>query len=159
MPEDCDLGIRPETAPQIGETEFIRRHQCPVRTIAAFEKSEHPDDWRELMRLYMVRRTRSFIQDNYAQLDDATSRPYLAFEDGSRFIFPDRAPATVKFKIDEKDPNDQYARLYSARVVDAINRLDLPRYGLGNYIAPHPHSPPTPAEAIASATCPGRARG
>ncbi len=43
------------------------RHQCPVRSLAAFEKSEYADDWRDLMRLYLVRRTRSFIQDNYAR--------------------------------------------------------------------------------------------
>jgi hypothetical protein len=69
IPEDKELGIRPERLLRdLGETEFIRRHQCPVRSLAAFEKSEYADDWRELMRLYMVRRTRSFIQDNYADL-------------------------------------------------------------------------------------------
>ncbi len=67
VPEDRDIGVRPERLLQdLGETEFIRRHQCPVRSLAAFEKSDYADDWRELMRLYMVRRTRSFIQDNYA---------------------------------------------------------------------------------------------
>lgn len=49
VPEDHDLGIRPERLLSgIGETEFIRRHQCSVRSLAAFEKSEFPDDWREL---------------------------------------------------------------------------------------------------------------
>ena len=58
--EDADLGIRPEQLlRELGETEFIRRHQCPVRSLAAFEKSEFADDWRELMRLYLVRRTRA----------------------------------------------------------------------------------------------------
>ena len=32
-------------------------------------------------------------------------------------------------------------------VVD-INRLELPRYGLANYILPNPRHPPTPAEGI-----------
>ena len=149
VPEDFDLGIRPENLiREIGETEFIRRHQCGLRTIAAFEKSEYPDDWRELMRLYMVRRTRSFIKDNYAKLDEATNRRYLTFEDGSKFMFPERRPRRVKFRINEKDPNDQYARLYSARVVTDINRLELPRYGLANYILPNPRQPPTSAEAV-----------
>ena len=90
VPEDKDLGIRPERLlREIGETEFIRRHQCSPRSLAAFEKSDYPDDWRELMRLYMVRRTRSFIQDNYAQTDPATGRKYLTFEDGTRSYFPD----------------------------------------------------------------------
>ena len=82
----------------LGETEFIPRHQCPVRSIAAFEKSDYADDWRELMRLYMVRRTRSFIQDNYATTDPVTKRKYLTFEDGTRSYFPERTPKTVQFK-------------------------------------------------------------
>jgi superfamily II DNA or RNA helicase len=146
--EDKDLGIRPERMiKEITETEFIRRHQAPVRSLAAFEKSEYADDWRELMRLYMVRRTRSFIQDNYAQADSANGRKFLTFEDGTRSYFPERVPKTVRFSIDEKNPDDQYARLYAADVVTGINALNLPRYGLGNYVAASPHKPPTPAEA------------
>jgi superfamily II DNA or RNA helicase len=146
--EDTDIGLRPETLLRaIGETEFIRRYQCAVRTLAAFEKSEHADDWRELMRLYLVRRTRTFIQDNYADTDPDTSRKYLTFQDGTRSYFPTRRPRTVKFKIDDNKPNDQYALLYSAPIVDAVNRLALPRYGLGNYLEERPHNPPTPAEA------------
>ena len=148
VPEDKDLGVRPERLlREVGEPEFIRRHQCPVRSLAAFEKSEYPDDWRELMRLYMVRRTRSFIQNNYADTDPETGRKFLTFEDGSRSYFPVRQPSTVKFKIDDKDTADQYARLFSPDVVDTINVLSLPRYGLGNYVAPSPHEPPTPNEA------------
>lgn len=148
VPEDRDLGIRPERLlREIGETEFIRRHQSSVRSLAAFEKSEYPDDWRDLMRLYLVRRTRNFVQDNYAATDSATGRKYLTYEDGSKSFFPDRVPKTVKFRLDERSPDDQYARLYAAPVVDAINALSLPRYGLGNYVVPTPHNPPTPAEA------------
>jgi superfamily II DNA or RNA helicase len=148
VPEDQSLGIRPERLlRELGETEFIRRHQCPVRSIAAFEKSEYADDWRELMRLYMVRRTRSFIQENYADTDPGTNRKYLTFEDGTRSFFPERLPKTMKFKVDEKDPADPYARLYAPEVVETINRLNLPRYGLGNYVAATPHKLPTPAEA------------
>jgi len=146
--EDVDLGIRPENLlREIGETEFIRRHQCPVRSLAGFEKSEYADDWRELMRLYLVRRTRTFIKDNYAQTDETTGRKYLTFEDGSRSWFPTRQPKTVRFTINDKDPNDQYARLFADDVVQAIEHLNLPRYGLGNYVPDMPHEPPTQAEA------------
>jgi SNF2 family DNA or RNA helicase len=146
--EDRDLGIRPEKLlSDLGETEFIRRHQCPVRSLAAFEKSDYADDWRELMRLYLVRRTRTFIQDNYAETDPSNGRRFLTFADGTRSYFPTREPKTVKFKIDDKDPDDQYAKLYADPVVNAINHLTLPRYGLGNYIEPQPHDPPTMAEA------------
>ena len=148
IPEDLDIGIRPERLlREIGETEFIRRHQAPVRSLAAFDKSEYPDDWRELMRLYMVRRTRTFIKDNYAEVDSDSGRHYLVLEDGSRAYFPDRIPRTVTFEVDEGDPEDQYARLYADDVVDAINTLKLPRYGLGNYIEDHPSEPPTPKES------------
>jgi superfamily II DNA or RNA helicase len=148
VPEDKDLGIRPEQKlRELGETEFIRRHQCPVRSLSAFEKSEYADDWRELMRLYLVRRTRSFIMDNYADTDSSNGRKYLTFEDGRRSYFPSRKPRTVKFKIDDADPEDQYAQLYATDVVNTINHLNLPRYGLGNYVAPTPHEPPSQAEA------------
>jgi len=148
IPEEADVGIRPERLlKDLGETEFIRRHQCPIRTLAAFEKSEYADDWRELMRLYMVRRTRSFIQDNYAKTDEATGRKYLPLADGTRSYFPVRQPKTVKFKIKDDDPLDQYALLYSDAVVEAVNQLTLPRYGLGNYLRERPHDPPTAAEA------------
>jgi len=146
--ENADIGIRPERLLRdLGETEFIRRHQYPVRSLAAFEKSEYADDWRDLMRLYLVRRTRSFIQENYAKFDPAQNRKYLEFQDGTRSYFPVRVPKTVTFKIDEKDPNDQYARLFADDVVRRVNDLTLPRYGLGNYLRPSPHKPPTAEEA------------
>ena len=146
--EAKDIGIRPEKLLRdLGETEFIRRHQCPVRSLAAFEKSEYADDWRDLMRLYLVRRTRSFIQENYAKLDSQQNRKYLEFDDGTRSYFPTRVPKTVKFKINQNDANDQYARLFADEVVRMVNDLSLPRYGLGNYVKASPHTPPTPDEA------------
>ncbi len=146
--EEKDIGIRPENLlREIGETEFIRRHQCSIRSLAAFEKSEYADDWCELMRLYLVRRTRSFIKDNYAEIDPSTGRKFLTFEDGTKSYFPTRVPKNVKFKINDNDPNDQYARLYASDIIEAINSLYLPRYGLGNYIAPTPDKPPTQDEA------------
>ena len=146
--DDQDLGIRPERLlRELGEVEFSRRHQASPRTLAAFDQSGYPDDWRELMRLYLVRRTRSFVQDNYADTDPDTGRKFLTYEDGSKSFFPTRKPKTIKFSIDESDCNDQYARLYSPSVVDTINKLELPRYGLGNYVAAAPQSPSTQEEA------------
>lgn len=137
VPEDKALAVKPEKLlRELGETEFIRKYQCSPRSLAAFEKSEYADDWRELMRLYMVRRTRSFIIQNYAELDPDSGRHFLTLEDGSRSYFPNRIPKTVKFEVNDNDSNDQYARLYSDDVVDIINELNLPRYGLGNYINP-----------------------
>src|SRR5262249_44376437 len=61
--------------------------------------------------------------------------------------FPKRVPKTLKFRINDADESDQYAQLYTTAVVDKINRLTLPRYGLGNYVHERPHAPPTATEA------------
>ena len=147
--EDADLGVRPEQYLRSigGETEFIRRHQSPVRSLAAFENSEEPDDWRELMRLYLVRRTRTFIKENYAQTDPSNNRKYLLRSDGNRDYFPERVPKTAKFDVDDQNAEDQYAKLYSDFVVDIIDKLTLPRYGLGKYIDESTPVPPNSAEA------------
>jgi superfamily II DNA or RNA helicase len=146
--DDKDLGIRPERKlRELGETNFIRLHQCPIRSIRAFEQSEHPDDWRDLMRLYMVRRTRSFIVKNYAKLDPISNRPYLEFPNGNRFYFPDRVPRTIKYGPKLDDESDVYGRMQSVGVVTAVTGLRLPRYGLGNYINTVPALPATPDEA------------
>ena len=147
--EDKDLGIRPEQliaelgGGALGEARFKTKNQCPVRSLAAFEKSEHSDDWRELIKLYMVRRTRSFIKENYAKED--AGRKYLEFSDGGRAYFPERSPRTVKFAINSSQ-SDPYAQLYSDQVVQVINRLSLPRYGLGNYLDTQPTQRLTDAE-------------
>jgi hypothetical protein len=149
LKEDADIGIRPEKYIGLlqGEHEFVRRHQCPVRSLAAFEKSVDPDDWRDLMRLYMVRRTRGFIMQNYAHEDSENGRKYLKFSDGRTSYFPARIPKNVTFKIDEANPDDPYGRFYSNQVVNTINALTLPRYGLGNYLASKPKTPPTQHQA------------
>ena len=146
--ESADLGVRPEELMRQlgGEIGFQRSHQVGPRTLAAFEKSEHADDWRELMRLFLVRRTRSFIMDNYAETDDETERKYLQFPDESRYYFPVRVPITCKFQVDGDDTTDQYAQLYSSRVVDMISELKLPRYGLGGYIGSDAAQPPSQQE-------------
>ena len=148
VPEDRELGIRPENLIRnISKDEFMKKHQCSMRSLAAFEKSEYADDWRELMRLFLVRRTRSFIQENYAKKDPENGRKFLTYSDGTRSYFPERSPKTVKFLIDDNNPDDQYARLYGPDVVNTINSLKLPRYGLGNYVKASPKKPPTSSEA------------
>jgi len=146
--DDQDIGIRPEAMIRAigGETEFVRKHQCAVRSIPAFEKSDQTDDWRELMRLYMIRRTRGFILQNYAQTDDANGRKFITFADGTRSYFPVRQPKSVKFEINDADPSDPYANAYSDAVVSAVDGLTLPRYGLANYLNLDPSHPPTSAE-------------
>ncbi|WP_207792419.1 helicase-related protein [Polymorphobacter multimanifer] len=146
--DDQDIGVRPEAMIRAlgGETEFVRKHQCAVRSLPAFEKSDQTDDWRELMRLYMIRRTRGFILQNYAETDEANGRKYIMFADGTRSYFPVRQPKSVKFSINDNDPSDPYAKTYSDAVVYAVDGLKLPRYGLANYLAADPAHPPTADE-------------
>jgi len=93
----------------------------------------------------MVRRTRGFIMQHYAKSDERGK--YLLFPDGTKSYFPKRIPKNLKFSIKGADKSDPYSRFYSTTVVDAINALALPRYGLGNYVANKPKSPPTPNQA------------
>ncbi len=146
--EKSNIGIRPEHFMRkfgVSEAEFERKHQCKVNSILATEKSDEFDDWRELIRLYMVRRTRSFIIQHYTQVDER-GRNYLPGKDGSKSYFPVRKPLSLKFAVDESDPLDVYGRLYSAAVVDDINALHVPRYGLGNYVDPIAEKTATAAE-------------
>lgn len=147
VPEFQELEVRPDKyIRSIGEAEFMVKHQCPTNSLAGFEKSYEPEDWRTLMGKYMVRRTRSFIRDAYAIEDEETGRKYLLFENGTKNFFPDRIPKTVKFSINSDDDNNPYARLFDKKVLQVINKLHLPRYGLGNYTLGNPDHPPTPAE-------------
>jgi len=133
IPETQKLSVSPEKliAESGGINVFTSKNQCNAHSLAAYEKSEYPEDWRKLMRLYMVRRTRSFIQENYALTDSENGQKYLRLENGERAYFPARLPKTATFQIDE-----QYQKLYSEDVVKKIATLNLPRYGLGKYLEP-----------------------
>lgn len=133
LDEEYNLGISPERYIESigGRVHFLANHQVAETSIAAFEKSNISDDWAELMRLFLVRRTRSFIKANYAIHDASKNRKYLEFADGRRSYFPDRIPKKVEYAFNPKDPKDQYAQLYSSKVVDIVDDLILPRYGLG----------------------------
>ena len=147
VPPDKELEIGPERLlHDVDRAQFRGRYQCGANTLAAFEKSQYPDDWRDLMRLYMVRRTRGFIKANYAKTDLANGRKYLEFNDGSRSYFPDRLPKKLPFVVDDNDPNDEYAKLYATPVVDIVNGLSLPRYGLGNFVSERPSIAASSAE-------------
>ena len=66
-----DLGIRPEAYIRAigGERKFAEKHEDFIRSIKAFERSECQEDWQELMKLFLIRRTRTFIKENYAKTD------------------------------------------------------------------------------------------
>lgn len=152
IPDEKDLGISPEHFIESigGKVQFMAKFQTPIRSLPAFEKSEFADDWRELMRLYLVRRTRSFIKAFYTQTDETNGRKFLTFSDGTKSYFPDRIPKKVEYHFDANDPSDRYAKLYADDVVQMINHLNLPRYGLGQdqYINQQPTVRPTKEESV-----------
>ena len=149
LDDEQELGIRPDRyIAAIGEAEFARKHQAAPGTLAAFDHSEEPDDWRNLMRLYLVRRTRSFIQRHYAETEPGTGRRFLTLDGGGRSYFPERTPRRVPFQADPADPDDAYARMFAEPVEEVIANLHLPRYGLGldDYRARNPNPKPSAEE-------------
>ena len=129
--EDDDLGIRPENyiTELGGDRAFLQKHSdVHIRSIKAFEKSGSSDDWMDLMKMFLVRRTRTFIKNNYAKTD--ARGKYLEFNDGRKSYFPERIPKALKFKTEK---GDQYSRLYSDEMIGMMENLQLPRYGLSQY--------------------------
>ena len=128
--EDDVLGIRPEQyLKTVGEAQFQQQFQAHPRSIVAFEKSEYTDDWRDLMRLYSG--------PPHPQLHREQLRrnrlPYRAPLHGAgqwrTLLFSPPRPKTVPLQA-----SPQYQRLYSDQVVELVNDLSLPRYGLGQYV-------------------------
>ncbi|EIJ43375.1 helicase family protein [Beggiatoa alba B18LD] len=136
VPVDKNLGIRPEVLLKKATKDEKRRlKEHGEYSLAAFTLSPYPDDWRELMRLYMVRRTRSFIQENYTLFDTERQLSYLLLENQERAYFPIRKPKTLTFSVGS---HTAYGHLYAQETVDLLSQLYLPRYGLGDvkYLVP-----------------------
>jgi len=137
--EDQDLHVRPEKLFQewathgIIEADFFAQFQA--HSLRAFDQSPYPDDWRDLMRLFLVRRTRQFIIKHYAKFDKERQRYFVLLNDKPTY-FPVRRAKRLEFRINQEDPKDQYARLFRDEVVQVIEQLSLPRYGMAGYLVP-----------------------
>lgn len=129
--DDEDLGLQPVTAMR-KDPSLADSVDGKTSTLMAFRRSEEPDDWRRLMSDHLVRRTRSFIKNNYAAVDE-NGREYLVFADGDRFYFPERDARPLEHSFGERDPALFMA---SDRTLDAIDGLALPRYDLAKYLVP-----------------------
>ncbi|WP_255491579.1 helicase-related protein [Actinotalea sp. JY-7876] len=127
---DDDLGLSP-TAALAADPDLRRKVNGKITTLEAFRRSDSPEDWKRLMSEHLVRRTRSFIQRNFAK-PGRDGKQYLEFRDGRRFTFPTRVPRPVTHSFGPDDP----ATLMAAdTTLDAIRSLELPRYELGAYLA------------------------
>lgn len=127
--DDDDLGISPVNA-LAADPRLADRVDGKTTTMAAFRRSEEPDDWKRLMSEHLVRRTRTFVKNNYSK-DDGDG-PYLQFSDGTQFRFPQRIPKPVDHSFGESDPA---ALMAGDTTLDTITALQLPRYELGNYLS------------------------
>jgi superfamily II DNA or RNA helicase len=130
---DADLGVRPDALiDAIGEVEVAQRAGGRLTTLRAFEESDFPEDWQRLMSLFLVRRTRRFVEERYGETDEH-GRPFLRFANGTPFYFPERVPRPLPYKGGPDDPGD---RLASVETVDELAKLRLPRYRLVDYLDP-----------------------
>lgn len=127
--DDDDLGLQPLAA-LAKDDRLIDKVDGKVTSLAAFRRSDEPDDWRRLMSDHLVRRTRGFVKNNYAMIEDG--REYLTFADGTKFFFPTRKPRPIEHDFSDTDPA---GLMSSEETLDAIGQLRLPRYGLNNYLS------------------------
>lgn len=128
--DDEDLGLQPLTA--LRKKDFADALEFGPSTLAAFRKSNEPEDWKRLMSEHLVRRTRSFIKNNYA-LADEHGRDYLTFASGERFYFPKRKAIPVDHQFTHDDPAE---KMVDELTFQAISDLLLPRYDLHRYTSP-----------------------
>ena len=131
LDDDDDLGLAPTNA-IAADPRFVDKVDGKTTTLAAFRRSEDPDDWKRLMSEHLVRRTRTFIKNNFS-LTDERGNQYLEFSTGQRFSFPKRIPKPVDHSFGANDPASIMA---SDATLDTLTALILPRYELGNYISP-----------------------
>ena len=146
LDEDADLGIRPEAAIDAMDSnqynEFLRRCDDRPSSLKAFDRSEETEDWQRLLAQFLVRRTRRFIEDNYAERDEG-DRPFLRFASGDRFYLPKRQPHPLPFEADASDP---VSLMESDDVFQALDSLRLPRYDLASYLRDDGVVHPSPLE-------------
>ncbi|WP_085370722.1 helicase-related protein [Leifsonia sp. NCR5] len=137
---DEPLGIRPDMhiaeldairGPGKGAQELAKKTGGRLDSLAAFDQSEHNEDWQRLLSEFLVRRTRKFLETTYGQKDEKTGDSVLKFPDGTTFRFPRRIPEGLKYPGGAKDPNDAIA---TENTFDAVEHLTYARYQLGKYL-------------------------
>jgi superfamily II DNA or RNA helicase len=132
---NMDLGIRPEnyiealSAPDL--IKFQEKVSGNVSSLKAFEQSKYTDDWRRLLSMFLVRRTRPYLLEHYAK-QDPSGKKYFEYRDGTRFHFPERKALPLEYPGGVDDPCDQLASIQN---FDAISGMTYARYQLGQYFS------------------------
>ncbi len=133
LADDVPLPVRPEAAlRRQGEYNFKTRYGLDnLNSLTAMRRSEEVEDWQRLLSHFLIRRTRSFIEENYAETD-AEGRTFLTLgRDQGHFYLPRRRPRKLEWKT---APDDPAAELEGDAVLDEIGALSLPRYQLQNFL-------------------------
>ena len=136
--EDKDLGMRPE---RFCESRRNRVHPPPPMPRSLARRVREERIRRRLARADAALHGAAHAElhpGNYAETDPATGRKFLTFEDGTRPISRSACPRPSSSDR-RRDPTDQYAGCTRRCRRSRSTRLNLPRYGLGNYVAATPH--------------------
>jgi hypothetical protein len=128
LDDDEDLGIQPLAAMD-KNPRLIDLVDGKISSLAAFKRSEEAEDWKRLMSDHLIRRTRSFIQKNYALRENG--KEYLQFSNGEKFFFPKRIAIPLGSDESIEDPATKMA---SEETLGVIDSLKLPRYSLARYV-------------------------
>ena len=133
LDQNIDLGIRPENyIESLTASELIKFQEKVggnVSSLKAFEESSFPEDWRRLLSLFLVRRTRPYLLENYAKTD-SDGKKYFEYRDGTRFHFPTRNALPLEYPGGKDDPCDQLASIEN---FEALANMTYARYQLGKY--------------------------
>lgn len=132
LAQDQPLGIRPERLiAEIGALDVAKKTGGRLDSLAAFERSEHNEDWQRLLSEYLVRRTRAFLESTYGSPNPETGDVELRFPDGTTFSFPKRIPGPLEYRGGPGDPND---RIVTDDTFEKIAGLTYARHQLGLYL-------------------------
>ena len=82
------------------------------------------------MSEHLIRRTRTFIKNNYSETDEQ-GQNYLTFADGTQFRFPERIAVPLDHPFDADDPA---SLMVDDITLDTLRDLVLPRYSLIDYV-------------------------
>ena len=129
---DEPLGVRPEALIEsIGEIELADKTNGQLDTLHAFMQSESNEDWQKLLGIFLIRRTRKFVEENFGVWRESEKRFIMKYPDGAEYSFPKRKPKPLTYEGGPDDPGD---RLASPENFEAMAELTYARYRLGKYV-------------------------
>ena len=145
---DESLGLRPEELIEtLGEIAVADKTNGQLDTLGAFTQSPYNEDWQKLLGLFLIRRTRKFVEENFGEWRESEDRFVMKYPDGTEYSFPKRKAKPLTY---EGGPNDPGDRLASAENFDAMADLTYARYRLGKYLKPEISVQGQPIEDLVS---------